>query len=134
MPLKDDNTKILDQYFDVTITSKERACFETGIKLGAIFHSILGLPVRNQEETIRLLEDGINASFKSQPYVTHLQVRINVDSGKKYTKRTEFDYTIVKDYMIEVDVELVYKESRVSAGIRWVPELEYPLMFVKKIT
>nr|MDO8084234.1 dihydroneopterin aldolase family protein [Candidatus Sigynarchaeum springense]MDO8119120.1 dihydroneopterin aldolase family protein [Candidatus Sigynarchaeota archaeon] len=125
--------KSVDQYFDVSITDRERACFEAGIKLGAIFHSIIGMPVVNNEEVMRKVEDGVIASFKSQPFVRDLRFRINVDSGKQYTKRHEFDYTLIKEHMIDLEIDLVYKQTHITGKIQWIPELGYPLMFLKEI-
>ncbi len=127
-------TKSIEAFFDSTINDRERACFEAGIKLGAIFHSILGLPVQNDGDVVNKIQEGIVASFKVQPYVTDLKLRINVDSGKKFKKSHEFDYTIIKDFMIELDLHLRYKRVQLAAEIRWMPDLEYPLMYINKIT
>ncbi|NMC05845.1 MAG: dihydroneopterin aldolase [Candidatus Lokiarchaeota archaeon] len=126
-------SKQVDQYFDSTITDRERACFEAGIKLGAIFHSIVGLPVQNKASVVKAIEEGISASFKSQPYVEDVRLRIHVDAGKRFTKQHDFDYTLIKEHMIDLELELLYKKVRISGRIQWVPELEYPLMFVKEI-
>jgi hypothetical protein len=126
-------TKTADQFFDSSITDRERACFEAGIKLGAIFHSVVGLPVLNKEDVIKAIQDGITASFKNQPYVQGLRLRINVDTGKQYTKRHEFDYTLIKEYMIDLEIDLLYKKTRLAGKVQWIPELGYPLMYVKEI-
>ncbi len=123
----------VDRYFDASITDRERACFEAGIKLGAIFHSIIGLPVVNKEEVVSTIQDGITASFKNQPYVRDLSLRINVGDGKQYTKRHEFDYTLIKEHMIDLELDLVYKQIRLTGKIQWIPELGYPLMYLKAI-
>jgi len=126
-------TKSIEAFFDSTINDRERACFEAGIKVGALFHSILGLPVQNDGDVVNKIQEGIVASFKAQPFVKDLKLRINVDNGKKFKKRNEFDYTIIKDFMIELDLHLQYKRVQLDAEIRWMPELEYPLMYIKKI-
>ena len=126
-------SNVVDRYFDASITDRERACFEAGIKLGAIFHSIIGLPVVNKDEVIRTIQDGITASFKNQPFVRDLHLRINIDAGKQYTKRHEFDYTLIKEHMIDLELDLVYKQTRLVGKIQWIPELGYPLMFLKEI-
>ncbi|MHA2260707.1 MAG: dihydroneopterin aldolase family protein, partial [Promethearchaeota archaeon] len=32
-------------YFSPDLNNRERACFETGIKLGALYHIISGIPI-----------------------------------------------------------------------------------------
>lgn len=119
--------------FDPSMTARERACFEAGIKLGAIFHSLLAFPVKNEENVIKLMEEGFNASFKNQPYVADVKIRITVNTPGKNVKAHEFDYTIVKDYMIDVQLELLYDNVAVAARIEWMPDLNYPLMYVSSI-
>jgi hypothetical protein len=126
-------TNLVNHFFDASVSDRERACFEAGIKLGAIFHSVVGLPVLNKEDVIKAIQDGITASFKNQPYVRDLRLRINVDTGKQYTKRHEFDYTLIKEHMIDLELDLLYKQTRLSGKIQWIPELGYPLMYVKEI-
>jgi dihydroneopterin aldolase len=133
MPTSEEQPDIIDEYFESTITDRERACFEAGIKLGAIFHSILGFPVQNDHNAIQAIQEGFIASFKAQPYVEDLDVKIELNSGERYKKRHEFDYTIVKDYMIRVVLNLKYKEVQLDARIEWIPGLDYPLMYVKTI-
>jgi len=129
----EEKSDIIDEYFDATATSRERACFEAGIKLGAIFHSILGFPVQNDHDAIQKIQDGFIASFKAQPYVQDLDIKIDLQTDERYKKRHEFDYTIVKDYMIRVDLSLKFKDVLIDGRIEWLPELEYPLMYIKKL-
>jgi hypothetical protein len=133
MIMSDDQANIVDEYFDSTTTDRERACFEAGIKLGAVFHSILGFPVQNDQDAIEKIQNGFIASFKTQPYVEDLDIEISLNTDERYKKRHEFDYTIVKDYMIRVQLHLNYKAAHLDARIDWIPELEYPLMYIKKI-
>nr|MDO8117301.1 dihydroneopterin aldolase family protein [Candidatus Sigynarchaeota archaeon] len=123
----------VDTRFDPSISDRERACFEAGIKLGAIFHSILSFPVLNDKEVLTRIENGFRSSFKIQPYVKDLQIRIKIPDEKKFLKANEFDYTIIKDFMIDVELILEYKGITVHAVIKWVPELEYPLMAIRAI-
>jgi len=133
MTTGEEQTSMIEEHFDSSITERERACFEAGIKLGAIFHSILGFPVKNDQDAINAMQEGFIASFKAQPYVEDLEIKIELNADERYTKRHEFDYTIVKDYMIRVNLSLKYKEVHIDARIDWIPELEYPLMYIKKI-
>jgi hypothetical protein len=121
------------QQFDPTLSDRERACFEAGIKLGAIFHSLLAIPVQNQDDVLKSVEDGFTSAFKSQPYVEDLKIKIKIDDPEKYTKRNPYDYMIIKDYMLDVELSLKYGDASLEACIKWLPELEYPLMAVSRI-
>ena len=40
-------------YFSPEITSRERACFEAGIKLGALYHILCGIPISSDKNTFK---------------------------------------------------------------------------------
>lgn len=121
------------QQFDQTLSDRERACFEAGIKLGAIFHSLLAIPVQNQDVVLKSIEEGFTSAFKSQPYVEDLKIKVKMDDPEKFTKKNPYDYTVIKDYMLDVELSLRYGDTSLEACIKWLPELEYPLMFVSRI-
>ena len=78
-------------FFSPDITDRERACFETGIKLGALYHIICGIPISNDEKTISSIEKGIEAEdIKSYceglnftPPVQHFMLKINREEQGK---------------------------------------------------
>ena len=118
--------------FDKSITKRERACFEAGIKLGAIFHSVLAFPVQNDEKLIKKIQEGFRASFLSQPFVEDIDIQINLKSDK-FTKVHEFDYTTIKSEDISIKLKINYDGTEIIGELRWIDELGYPLMYVSKI-
>ena len=131
--LNDEKEKSANEYFNPKIDDKNRACFEAGIKLGAIFHSLLAFPVINEKKTLEAMQEGFIASFKNQPYVKGLDIKIHPGGEETLGKDGEFEYTVIKDHMIDVNLDLEYHGVSLSAAIKWMPELEYPLMYIKEI-
>ena len=56
-------------YFSPNLSLRERASFETGIKLGALYHILCGIPISSDEKIIKSIEKGIEAAISCQPYV-----------------------------------------------------------------
>ena len=48
MPITNENI-----YFSSDLSERERACFEAGIKLGALYHILCGIPITSDEKIIR---------------------------------------------------------------------------------
>ncbi len=120
-------------HFSPDISDRERACFEIGIKLGAIYHIMSGIPVSSNEETIASIEKGIEAAIACQPYVK--SVKINLDRKIiKGKKKTPFDYDEVTGKIIHAKVILEYEKVTVSGKIDWVEDLQYPLMYIEEIS
>lgn len=120
-------------YFDPKLTAKERACFETGIKLGALYHILCGIPVSSNSNTIASIEKGIEAAISCQPYVK--SVKVNLDKNKiSGNKTTEFDYDEITGKIINAKIIVEYEEVEVTTKIEWVEDLQYPLMYIERIT
>ena len=128
--MSDDNKNI---YFSPNISLRERASFEIGIKLGALYHILCGIPISSNTEVIDSIENGIEAAISCQPYVK--SVKINIDREKiKGDKSTEFEYDEITGKVINATVVLEYKSVEITAKVEWVEDLRYPLMFIEKIT
>ena len=122
-----------DAYFASDLSDRERACFEVGIKLGALYHIMCGIPISSNIQVIDSIEKGIEASISCQPYVK--SVNININRGKiQGTKATEFDYDELSGALIAATVVLEFKSIEIVAKVKWIEELEYPLMFIEKIS
>ncbi|MFX1237122.1 MAG: dihydroneopterin aldolase family protein [Promethearchaeota archaeon] len=119
-------------YFSQDLSSRERACFEMGIKLGALYHILCGIPISSDEKIIASIEKGIESAISCQPYVKSVKISLNMKkiSGNK---GNEFDYDEVTGKIIRAQVELQYEDVRVEAKIDWIEEMNYPLMFIEKI-
>jgi hypothetical protein len=111
-------------------TKRERAVFEAGIKLGTVYHQFIGTPVStsNVDSLERAIEEGV----KVQPFVEKVTVKIDRTSLRK--KRNEFDYQSLTGPMLDVRVSIRIDDIRVVARMRYIDELNYPLMFVERIS
>ncbi len=119
-------------YFSSNISLRERASFEIGIKLGALYHILCGIPISSDTKVIDSIENGIEAAISCQPYVK--SVKINIDREKiEGDKSTEFEYDEITGKVINATVVLEYKSVEITAKVEWVEDLKYPLMFIEKI-
>ncbi|MHA1723324.1 MAG: dihydroneopterin aldolase family protein [Promethearchaeota archaeon] len=122
-----------DIYFSSELSERERACFEAGIKLGALYHIMSGIPVASNETILSSIEKGIEAAISCQPYVE--SVNIELDRRKiKGVKTDVFDYDEITGEIIKAKIVLKYQKTRIIARVEWKEDLNYPLMYVEKIT
>jgi hypothetical protein len=119
-------------YFSPDINDRERACFEVGIKLGALYHILCGIPISSNPRVIESIEKGIEASISCQPYVKSVKININRDKIQG-TKATEFDYDELSGTMITASVVLEFNSVKITAKVEWIEELNYPLMYIEEI-
>ena len=115
----------VDKKYFLNITSRERAIFEGGISMGALFHQFVGTPVN--AETKENLERAIEDSFRLQPAIEDVEVKINL------TDNTEFDYISLSGDMLDVRIHTVVDDVRAVIRIEFIEELNYPLMYVEEI-
>ncbi len=119
-------------FFSSDLTERERACFETGIKLGALYHILCGIPITKDEKVIHSIENGIETAISCQPYVQ--SVKILLDREKILgDKSTEFNYDEITGKIIRAEVIIKYETIKVVAKIDWIEDFEYPLMFIDSI-
>ncbi|MCL4324639.1 MAG: dihydroneopterin aldolase family protein [Candidatus Thermoplasmatota archaeon] len=109
-------------------SDRDQALFETGIKLGGIFHQFIGVPVARR--TAPTLERAIEAAVGLQPYVTEIRVRI--DAGKARGKG-RFAYDYLGAEMLQARVTLHVGKAWVTAEIVFRDDLQYPLMRVLEV-
>jgi len=88
----------------------ERACFETGIKLGALYHQFIGTPI--SEDSVGSLEDAIRGAIESQRYV------IEVDVSVQGVKHNRYGYDELTGTMLDVDVTVEYEGVLVEAKMQ----------------
>lgn len=115
----------VDKKYFSNITPRERAIFEGGISMGALFHQFVGTPVN--AETKENLERAIEDSFRLQPAIEDVEVKINL------TDNTEFDYISLSGDMLDVRIHTVVDDVRAVIRIEFIKELNYPLMYVEEI-
>ena len=115
------------KYFNCTM--RERAVFEAGIKLGTIYHQFVGAPLcaANVDILERAIEDGV----KVQPFVEDVKVRIDRRALRK--KKDAYDYQTLTGPMMNVVLKIRVESVRVTAEMRFIEELNYPLMYVSEV-
>jgi len=89
----------------------------------------VGVPLRL--ENVPTLEKAIEAGCKVQPFVENVKVRI--DRSKLKKKRGQYDYVSLTGDMLHVALEVRYKGSRVRASMRFIEEIDYPLMYIERV-
>jgi len=119
-------------FFPSDLSDRERASFEIGIKLGALYHILCGMPISTNSNVVESIEKGIEASISCQPYVKSVKLNINRKQIQG-DKSSEFEYDEITGKHIEAKVVLEFKSVEIIAKIEWIEELKYPLMFIEKI-
>ncbi len=116
-----EENEIFNKYFK-NLSDKERAIFEGGISLGALFHQFVGTPVNKKSK--ESLEKAIEESIKNQPFVE--DVRVNI-------KNVEEKYKSLSGDMLYVELTIKVNKIRVYFKLEYIKELDYPLMYIEKI-
>ncbi len=109
---------------------RERAVFEAGIKMGTIYHQFVGTPFSG--DTVEGLERSIEEAVSVQPYVESVKVRIDRSALSGGSDR--YSYCSLAGEMIDAVVTISLEGARVTAEMRYDPDLDYPLMFVSDIS
>ena len=128
------NTEAVDEidvdskYFS-NISERERAIFEGAITMGALFHQFVGTPVSIRSASY--LERSIKDAMELQPCINRLEVTINRDT--LHAVENEYDYISLTGEMLDVRVWAVYGNKKVVVRLKYVEELNYPLMYVENI-
>ncbi len=119
-------------YFSPDVTVRERACFETGIKLGALYHILCGIPISSDERTVKSIEKGIEAAISCQPFVKSITIQLNKDKIVG-NQSTPFDYDEITGKIIRAELLIEFESVEIAAKLDWVDDLQYPLMFIESI-
>ena len=123
-----DEIDVDSKYFG-NISERERAIFEGAITMGALFHQFVGTPVSIRSADS--LERSIKDAMELQPCIEKLEVTIDRDTLKAV--ENEYDYISLTGEMLDVRVWAVYGSKKVVVRLKYVEELNYPLMYVEKI-
>ena len=110
-------------------STRERALFEAGIKMGTIYHQFVGVPL--DQDSVGALEDAIEKGVLVQPYVESIDVKI--DRSIFGPKRDEYSYHSLSGEMLDVTLVIKIDDVRVKAEMRYDPALRYPLMYVSEL-
>ncbi|MBA5942309.1 MAG: dihydroneopterin aldolase family protein [Methanophagales archaeon] len=112
------------------ITDREKAIFEAGIKLGAVYHQFTTTPV--SPETAEELETAIERSISIQPYVSFVKVNIDMEKVRECANANEFNYCELNGEMLDITVAVRYRTAEVHARVKYDEERDYPLMRIEK--
>ncbi|MCD2201886.1 dihydroneopterin aldolase family protein [Halobacterium sp. KA-6] len=97
----------------------QQACFEAGIKFGALYHQFAGTPV--SPESAGSLETAIEESIENQPFCESVTVDILTEKLE-----TDHGYTELTGEYMEVEVVVDYEGREVVAEMAM--QDGYPLM------
>ena len=112
------------------INERDKAVFEAGIKLGALYHQFVGTPI--SLETADGLERIIEESVALQPHVRSVSVSIDREMVEKKLN-PQFNYCELEGRMLHVSLQILYKSTIAQAELAYNEEKDYPLMSIKKI-
>ncbi len=115
------------KYFECN--ESERACFEAGIKLGAIYHQYVGTPV--SYDSVEALEKAIEAGVRIQPFVS--DVRVRIDRKKLKPAKAAYKYKSLKGEMLDVWLQIKYGAYMATCEMKRVEDLDYTLMRVVSV-
>ena len=124
-PKKGDKAKGLFNCSD-----SERAVFEAGIKLGGIYHQFIGATVT--PENVGHLEKTIVEGTRYQPFVE--DIAAHVDRSELKAKGDPYDYQTITGKMLSIRIVTHYGDARAVCELKYLPNMRYPLMYVKKVT
>lgn len=122
-----------ERFFSPKVTARDRAVFEAGIALGAVYHQLVGFPVSRNPKLLKLLEEAFSQAFSLQPFRSRVKISIPPRRLGRTGKSPYRRYEALKGDQLDVNVEISYKGVDVKACLRYVPELGYPLMFIEDL-
>lgn len=111
------------KYFAPNVTDRERAIFEGAITLGALYHQFVGAAIHE----VRALERAMEQAALAQPFIERARVRIKCPKGGR---RHPYIYPELSGEMLTITLDARYGKVRARVGMRYVKELDYPLMFI----
>lgn len=117
-----------EKYFE-NITNRERVIFEGAITMGALFHQFIGTPV--DINSVESLENSIERAMSLQPCIS--EVEVEIDREKLREIANEFNYVSLTGEMLNIKVVANYSDQTAVIRLKYIPELNYPLMYVEKV-
>jgi len=113
-----------------TITDRDQALFEAGIKFGSLYHQFVGMPL--SPAGIEAAENAIEKSISAQPFVEEIKVKID-EKRVREELNDNFQYTELKGFMLDVKAVIRYQTARVHVSLKFDEKLDYPLMKIDSI-
>ncbi len=119
------------RFFDKKMTERERAIFEGGIGLAAIYHQFIGTPVSGDRGSLEKLEKAIQEAALLQPHKKSVKVKLNIPSN--LSDDGAFNYRSLEGRDLDVTIISEYGSYKATSRMKYIPELKYVLMYVEKI-
>ncbi|WP_132058053.1 dihydroneopterin aldolase family protein [Halorussus amylolyticus] len=111
-------------------TDRDAACFEAGIKFGALYHQFAGTPV--SPESAASLETAIEESIENQPFCEDVRVEILTEKlDAEIDDASAGSYTELTGRFMEV--EIAVEHEGVEVHTRMEMEDGYPLMKIESV-
>ncbi|KZN24687.1 hypothetical protein A4G99_10105 [Haladaptatus sp. R4] len=107
-------------------TTRDAACFEAGIKFGALYHQFAGTPV--SPDSADSLERAIEESIENQPFCESVEVDILTE---KLADEIDHGYTELTGKYLEVEIIIDHEDTEVVT--RMEMEDGYPLMKIESV-
>ena len=105
-------------------SDREQACFEAGIKLGALYHQWVGTPI--SRESASSIETAIERAVILQPFVEEITVHLNRD----LMTENVFGYSELSGLMF--DVGITTRVGFAYCRAQLCPDVNYPLMKIEE--
>jgi hypothetical protein len=112
------------KYFNSNVTDRERAIFEGAITLGALYHQFVGAAIHDAKALERAMEQAALA----QPFIERAKVRIKHPESRR---KNPYIYPELSGEMLSVNLVARYDKAIVRVEMRYIKELNYPLMIIK---
>lgn len=103
-------------------SDREKAVFEAGIKLGALYHQWVGTPI--SRESAASVETAIEKAVILQPFVEEITVKLD----RSLMTENRFGYSELTGLMF--NVEIITRVGFSYCHARLVPDKGYPFMSV----
>jgi hypothetical protein len=100
------------------------ASFELGIKLGALYHQFIGMPINT--DMADDVEKVIEKSVMNQPYVK--DVKVLIDRDKILENLNKFGYSTLRGDMLYVKITVEYEGWRATGVMEYDEDINYPIM------
>ncbi|MFY9638194.1 MAG: dihydroneopterin aldolase family protein [Methanobacterium sp.] len=117
-----------EEYFN-NISKRERAIFEGAITMGALFHQFIGAPI--SIKNVKSLEKSIEDSMMLQPCIIKVEIKIDRKILEKI--KNEYNYISLTGEMLDVRVVSDYSGKKAVIRLKFIEELNYPLMYVEDV-
>lgn len=115
-----------EEYFK-NLTDRERAIFEGGISMGALYHQFVGTPV--SIDTVSSLQNAIRDSILLQPAIVDVEVKLDTELIEKNSG--VMGYTSLTGDMLSVKLTTKINQISIITCISYDENLHYPIMFIE---